>query len=247
MAQISKDAFERAMRRRRAYDPEGLGLRQGWRERLKLAGEALRIEDVPRPVLVAIAVLCAVAVGLGVVLSVRIGQSGLVVGRDEDAGLSQGLAGDLVERSLPAGEDRAPAGKLLVDVGGAVVAPGVYELDEGSRVVTAIEVAGGLAPDADTALLNQAALLVDGQKVVVPRRGDISGSYAAQTAATSLVSINMADAATLATLPGIGQATADAIVRERETNGPFSAKEDLARVSGIGQKKLAQIIDLITL
>ena len=108
----------------------------------------------------------------------------------------------------------------------------------------AIEAAGGLAIDADCTTLNQAQLLQDGQKVYVPKEGEIDASGAlvdsstqeAGQAATTLVNINTATLEELDALPGVGPATAQAIIDDREANGPFASEEDIMRVSGIGEK-----------
>ncbi len=60
------------------------------------------------------------------------------------------------------------------------------------------------------------------------------------------VNINTATQAQLQTLPGIGQARAEAIIADREANGPFRIPEDITRVSGIGQGILEGILDYIT-
>ncbi len=143
----------------------------------------------------------------------------------------------------------------MVDVSGAVVAPAVVSLAAGARVQDAIDAAGGLTADADLTAINRAAPLVDGQKVQVPRIGEAAqletgvdasaGTAAASEAGTALVNINTADEAALDELPGIGPATAQAIIEDREANGPFTVAEDLMRVSGIGEKKFEQLQDLI--
>ena len=68
-----------------------------------------------------------------------------------------------------------------------------------------------------------------------------SGSGGGPSSASGLVNINSATASELQTLSGVGESTANAIVRDREQNGPFSSVDDLMRVSGIGEKKLAKI------
>ena len=153
-----------------------------------------------------------------------------------EAGADTGAEGDEIET-------------VVVDVGGAVIEPGVVELDAGSRVADAIEAAGGLAIDADCTTLNQAQLLQDGQKVYVPKEGEIDASGAlvdsstqeAGQAATTLVNINTATLEELDALPGVGPATAQAIIDDREANGPFASEEDIMRVSGIGEKKYEKL------
>ena len=145
--------------------------------------------------------------------------------------------------------------EVVVDVTGAVVAPTVARLPAGSRVDDAVLAAGGYAEDADLSAINRAALLVDGQKVHVPRVGETSaaegGGYSfgqdvsAASDGSGLVNINTADAPALDALPGVGPATAEAIIKDREENGPFASIEDIMRVSGIGEKKFENLKDAI--
>lgn len=145
--------------------------------------------------------------------------------------------------------------EVVVDVTGAVVAPTVARLPAGSRVDDAVLAAGGYAEDADLSAINRAALLVDGQKVHVPRVGEASaaeeGGYSfgqdvsAASDGSGLVNINTADASALDALPGVGPATAEAIIKDREENGPFASIEDIMRVSGIGEKKFENLKDAI--
>lgn len=134
---------------------------------------------------------------------------------------------------------------VLVHVDGAVLEPGVYELAEGSRVNDAVAAAGGLRDDAQTTGLNLAAKVVDGEKIQVPVVGESVAPSSGSEGATTLININTADAETLDELPGVGESTARAIVEDREKNGPFSTPEDLMRVSGIGEKKYAQLEAMI--
>jgi competence protein ComEA len=141
---------------------------------------------------------------------------------------------------------------LVVHVAGRVRRPGVYELAQGERVIDAIQAAGGPRRGADLDALNLAALLVDGQQVMVPGRspgGDAgSGSSASggSMGAEALINLNSATAEQLETLPGIGEVLASAIVEHRERNGPFASVDDLLEVSGIGEVRLADIRDLVT-
>ncbi|WP_248922445.1 helix-hairpin-helix domain-containing protein [Olsenella intestinalis] len=166
--------------------------------------------------------------------------------------------------------DAGGAQALVVHVDGAVARPGVVEVSGSSpRLRDAIEAAGGLAEGADTGSLNLAEKVSDGQKVHVPTVEEAqaaaaapaagsagasgagggqgagaaagSGSGGGPSSASGLVNINSATASELQTLSGVGESTANAIVRDREQNGPFSSVDDLMRVSGIGEKKLAKI------
>lgn len=159
-----------------------------------------------------------------------------------------------VEATLPLVEVTAPAttttttGPVVVHVAGAVVAPGVHELPHGSRVIDAVEASGGPTPDADPSAVNLAAELVDGAQIYVPRIGEApppppAGAGAAEQAGP--IDVNAADAALLETLPGVGPATAAAIIDHRERHGPFASVDGLLEVRGIGEAKLAALRDLV--
>jgi len=145
--------------------------------------------------------------------------------------------------------------EVCVHVVGAVAAPGVYVLEEGARVADAVELAGGLAPDASDSSVNLARVVVDGEQVYVPTQAEVEAGLAPATGsmvatavsggAGALVNINTATSDQLQELPGIGPATATAIITHREENGPFEAKEDIQNVSGIGPGKYAKIESLI--
>lgn len=142
---------------------------------------------------------------------------------------------------------------IVVFVSGEVVSPGVYTLPPESRVVDAIAAAGGLAADADANAVNQAILLEDGMQIHVPKVGEVatplplSGDEAngGGTASDAKININRATITELESLPGIGPALAEAIVRHRETNGDFESVEGLLEVPGIGEAKLADIRDKV--
>jgi competence protein ComEA len=150
---------------------------------------------------------------------------------------------------------------VVVDVVGAVRAPGVVKLSTGARVVDAIAAVGGAKANADLARLNLAAVVADGARIAVPAFGEPAPAVdpAAVTesgvnnstsesggSAHGPVNLNTATEADLDSLPGIGPATAAAIVADRAAHGPFAAVDDLARVRGIGDAKLAQLRDLVT-
>ncbi len=149
-----------------------------------------------------------------------------------------------------AGGQVAPT--IAVHVSGAVAAPGVYELDEGARVADAVELAGGFLEGAAENALNLARVLNDGEQVVVPTAEEQAAQQTAAEASGGAagvggkVNINTASVEQLDTLPGVGESTAQKIIADREANGPFSSPEDLKRVSGIGDKKYAELADLIT-
>ncbi len=142
--------------------------------------------------------------------------------------------------------------RVVVYISGAVASPGVYSLSEGSRVNDVVELAGGFLENAEPSSVNLARVISDGEQISIPTVEQIEESRASQSSASTaavsgLVNINTADITALQTLSGIGEATAQAIVDDREKNGPFASLEDLMRVDGIGEKKFAKIRDSICL
>jgi competence protein ComEA len=141
---------------------------------------------------------------------------------------------------------------VVVHVAGAVVQPGVYELAGDARVRDAIVAAGGPTETADWNALNLAAVVADGVKVYVPAVGEEVPPSLAMVPAPGAagepagpIDVNAATAAELETLPGVGPATATAIITERERNGPFVDVDDLDRVPGIGPAKLDALRGLV--
>lgn len=146
------------------------------------------------------------------------------------------------------GDEGAHQESLFVHVSGAVANPGLYELRPGARVADAVQAAGGFAETADTTSCNLARKLQDGEQIIVASAATAEAQQGgtAPTATTGgLVNINTASADQLQQLPGIGTSTAQKIVAERLANGPFQSVDDLTRVSGIGEKKLAALRELI--
>lgn len=144
--------------------------------------------------------------------------------------------------------------KILVDVKGAVKAPGVYSLLLDDRVIDAITIAGGYTAEADSTHINHAQKLVDEMVIYVPKIGeDISGeqvttvssSAASGQASSGKLNLNAATEAELTTLPGIGPAKAQAILEYREQNGRFKSVDDLKNVSGIGEKTFEKLKEFI--
>ena len=141
-------------------------------------------------------------------------------------------------------ETEVPAEEIYVDVTGAVQKPGVYQLKQGDRVYQAIEKAGGFREDAEESAINQAAVLEDGQQITILSTSQ-QQMQEEKAAEEGLVNINTADADTLCTLPGIGEAKAKSIIAYREKNGPFKSTEELTKVSGIKEGVFDKVSDLI--
>lgn len=149
----------------------------------------------------------------------------------------------------PSGAPAAPEtpGLLTVHVSGAVAAPGLVAVAEGSRVAEAIEAAGGMRPGAGFGSINLAAPVQDGMQLVVPWAGEEStaagGAPGAGVSGDGKVNINRAGVSDMTRLPGVGEVIATRIVAHRDDNGPFRTVEDLLDVPGIGEGKLAAIRD----
>ena len=152
-----------------------------------------------------------------------------------------------------------PAVEVVVHAAGAVMAPGLHRLPPGARVADLLDVAGGPAPGADLDRLNLAAPLVDGERIFVPMpdqavpvaegsgpvpTGPGAGGTAGASAPRSPVDLNRATLADLEALPGVGPATAQAILDERARRGRFGSVDELLEVRGIGDAKLAALRDL---
>ncbi len=159
--------------------------------------------------------------------------------------------------TAPSGDGSVGPATVVVDVAGKVRRPGIATLPVGSRVVDAIESAGGVRRGVDLTTLNLARLLVDGEQIVVgvPPPGGVAppaasaptpGGAGASTSG-ALVNINTAGQSELEELPGVGPVTASAILQWRTDHGPFTSVDELMEVSGIGEKTLAEIAPHVTL
>lgn len=209
-----------------------------------------------KAVVVAILVVIAAASGLAMA-SFSSRSSGVSFEHSDEASASDVRGSGDASPDDESSAKSSSAAEAYVDVDGAVVRPGVYRLKDGARVSQAIDAAGGLTVEADVTGLNRASKITDGQKIYVPTVGEQQAAAAVggaeSSAATTpgagsssgLVNINTASAAELQTLSGIGPSMAQSIIDDRSKNGPFASVDDLMRVSGIGEKKLAKIKDYI--
>lgn len=149
-----------------------------------------------------------------------------------------------------AGNGVAAAGKadtVMVYISGGINKPGMYELNKGVRVLDAVNLAGGLTPDADANRINMAEVVKDGSHVAVPLAA--AGSKAGDGTGTNQekISINKADKTELDKLPGIGPAMAERIIEYRQANGAFKNLEELKNVPGIGEAKFNKLVNKIIL
>ena len=170
-----------------------------------------------------------------------------------EAGMPMAPAVTATASSVPAISDPASGQTVFAHAAGAVRRSGLYELTPGDRVADLLAAAGGPLRSADLDRINLAAPVTDGSQVIVPRRGEPaptvsvpSGDPTTPGAPVALVNLNLAGLEELDTLPGVGPATATAILEHRDANGPFATVEDLIDVPGIGEAKLAAVADLVT-
>lgn len=209
----------------------------GWRQRIELLTGPTPLG----PARVAAGAVTAVVAVVVVVLVLR--------GPAPPPELSLPLAGGPDDPAATTTTTTPTPAEVLVHAAGAVRAPGVYRLDPAARVADLVEAAGGALDDGDLDRLNLAAPLADGERVYVPRLGEVvEGTDAANEAADEgerLVDVNTAGAEQLEALPGVGPATAQAILDERERRGRFATVDDLLDVRGIGPAKLEALRDQV--
>jgi competence protein ComEA len=144
---------------------------------------------------------------------------------------------------------------VIIHISGAVKNPGVYKLKSIDRVVDAVKIAGGITERANPDAINLAALLKDGQKIIIPYKisnqvtvesdKNIEEVYSSSSSPSDQININTADDNTLQSLPGIGPVLSKKIMDYRNQNGLFEVIDDIKDVSGIGEKKFEGIKDLI--
>ena len=152
---------------------------------------------------------------------------------------------------------------VVVHVIGEVNNPGVVTLPEGSRIIDAINKAGGKTEEADLSKINLAYIVEDGTQIYIPRINEnlnevslisdgagvgviVADSNVEENEVNAKVNINTASKEKLETLPGVGETTAQKIIDYREANGKFKTIEDIKNVSGIGDAKYESLKDKIT-
>lgn len=161
-----------------------------------------------------------------------------------------------------------------VDIKGQINSPGIYSLNQNSRVIDVIELAGGLTENADTSVINLSKKVNDEMVIIIYSKEEVQdfkktkeienvveekciqkdenslindACINTENKVSKKISINSSTLEELMTLPGIGESKAKDIIEYREKNGPFEKIEDLAKVNGIGENTLAQIKEDITL
>ncbi|MFF7789201.1 helix-hairpin-helix domain-containing protein [Streptomyces sp. NPDC007991] len=156
------------------------------------------------------------------------------------------------------GAGAAGSAEIVVDVGGKVREPGIHRLPAGSRVADALRAAGGVKPGTKTDGLNRARFLVDGEQVIVGGPAPAAGTGAGGTAAGGTggvpaggvtpgapVSLTTATVDQLDTLPGVGPVLAQHIIDYRTQHGGFRSVDELREVNGIGDRRFADLRNLV--
>jgi competence protein ComEA len=215
-----------------------------WADRLERWRAALPV-PVPAALAAGAAVVVLVVVAV-VLLGGRSSPAPLVLPKAGPAGSSAPAPDTGVSTS-------APDSTVAVHAAGAVAHPGLYVLPGGSRVADVVAAAGGPVTDADLDQVNLATKVADGDRVHVPRQGEVvavagpapEGGGGSPSSKPPSVDLNAASAEQLEDLPGIGPALANAIVDHRTRHGRFRAVDDLLDVRGIGPAKLDGLRDLV--
>jgi len=195
-----------------------------------------------------ILLLVLIIIGIGIVLNKNINrEDNFIVNRALD-----------ISENNPTMQIEIPP--VIIHIAGAVKNPGVYQLKPTDRIVDAVKIAGGATEEANLDLVNLAALLEDGQKIIVPYKtysetgeeintntyNPTASVYSSSSVSTSAkININTANATMLQSLSGIGPVLSERIIEYRNQNGLFGVIDDIKDVSGIGEKKFEGIKDLI--
>ncbi|MFD6505913.1 MULTISPECIES: helix-hairpin-helix domain-containing protein [unclassified Bacillus (in: firmicutes)] len=155
-------------------------------------------------------------------------------------------AKDVEKKSKPKVLDAKEQKKIIIiDVKGAVVREGVYEMKEGDRAKDAVEKAGGFLLEADVKKVNLAQIVQDQMILYVPNKNEQVQEVATFSKGEAKIQINAASKEQLEKITGIGSRKAESILKYREEHGPFQKIEDLLEIDGIGAKSLEKIKDQI--
>ena len=148
---------------------------------------------------------------------------------------------ETIIKEEPQIEQEEPIKYIYVDIKGAIKKPGVYKLEENSRIIDAINISGGLLKTANTTYTNLSKILNDSEVIKIYKNEEV------KTIENKLININTASLEQLQTLNGIGESKAKSIVEYRTTNGNFKSIEEIKNVSGISESLYEKIKDSITI
>ncbi|PAV28997.1 competence protein ComEA [Virgibacillus profundi] len=167
----------------------------------------------------------------------------LYVTRDEDIGKGNAELNSVEVSATDTSEQNETLQnetKVIVDVKGEVIKPGVFEVDPNVRVNDVIQIAGGFTENADQSQVNLAQKVQDEMIIFIPKAGageEVQGAVGISNS-SGKVRINYATQEEIESITGIGPSKAQAILQYREEHGLFRTVEDLLEVSGIGEKTL---------
>ena len=232
----------------------------------KEGNESSKLVAIPRRMLVMLGLIgLAFAVGVGVLVTKLADKSSpatpgpavaIVSGKSTSG--SRSSPGPTVPPATPTADP-----SIKVYVTGEVASPGVYQMQNGDRIIDAINRAGGFTEQADQSRLDQAARVKDEMRIEIPRQaGPVTGSVSPGSASTpvlitgptvttpapgdSRINVNTASAAELDKLPGIGATLSQRLVEYRTKNGPYKTLDDLRKVPGLTRSVIEKIKDLIS-
>ncbi|TCT16359.1 competence protein ComEA [Natranaerovirga pectinivora] len=152
-----------------------------------------------------------------------------------------------IEEITEESEDLIDDKMIYVFLCGAINNPGVYEVVDGTRVFEVMNLAGGLADNADQTVVNQAQPVMDGQQIYFPTIKEVEEGYIEEISVGQyLININTASIEQLITLPGVGEVRAQTIINFRNKNGRFKSTEEIMNVDGIKEGIYNRIKDFIT-
>jgi competence protein ComEA len=129
-------------------------------------------------------------------------------------------------------------GVVKVYITGAVVSPGIYQVQPSDRYADAIALAGGPTEDAEPLAVNLARRVKDEDHIHVPRQGE---ALTVSAAGEPILDLNTATASQLEALPGVGPVRAQQIVESRTKDGAFKGPDDLVQRKLIPQSMLEAI------
>ncbi|MCD5410148.1 MAG: helix-hairpin-helix domain-containing protein [Clostridiales bacterium] len=158
----------------------------------------------------------------------------------EDEGITVEITGDIGQMENE---------KIVIHIEGHILNPGVYELEEGARVIDAIEIAGGLTEKASSRKINLAQRIFDEAYIYIPSEQDEDFEISQVSSAmneSGKININTANLEKLTSLTGIGDSFAQRIIDYRKKHGNFKSIEDIKNVKGIGESTFADIEDKIS-
>ena len=210
-------------------------------------------ENIDTKKVVIMVVLIAIVFGGGIWLFIQYNESTEYIEFEDTFNEANNTVNEQLESNVVI-EEKA---KIVVDICGEVISPGVITLEEGARIIDAINLAGGATKEANLSKVNLAYILSDAQKIYIPSINEdisyISNGSGDNVIAMGLntedkddtdelkININTADKKELQKLPGIGESISERIVQYRKENGKFRVIEDIKNVSGVGDSKFNNI------